>query len=122
MGSGRFLYPIPFTLVRLDTFLSVFTDRPHSNTIKNGDFIYENGGFRKRFPEWRLLKTQVYRFSVGGKNGAFQKCLRHNSLCKPRKYRWRYWYMRIEQNNVRAEPGQRSQKRIFGSLCGFSKR
>ena len=35
-------------------------------------FIYENGGFRKRFPEWRLLKTQVYRFSVDGKNGAFQ--------------------------------------------------
>ena len=33
-------------------------------------FIYENGGFRKRFPVWRLLKTQVYRFSVDGKNGA----------------------------------------------------
>ena len=46
-------------------------------------FIYENGGFRKRFPEWRLLKTQFYRFSVDGKNGAFQKRLRHNSLCKP---------------------------------------
>ena len=115
--------------------LSVFTERPHqgvykisyrrlgphSDMIKNGDFIYENGGFRKRFPEWRLLKTQVYRFSVGGKNGAFQKRLCHNSLCKPRQYRWRYWYMRIEQKNVRAEPGQWSQKRIFGSSCGRSK-
>ena len=40
-------------------------------------FIYENGGFRKRFSEWRLLKTQVYRFSVDGKNGAFRKRLRH---------------------------------------------
>ena len=63
-------------------------------------FIYENGGFRKRFPEWRLLKTQVYRFSVDGKNGAFQKRLRHNSLCKRRQHRWRYWSMRIEQKKT----------------------
>ena len=67
------------------------------------------------------LKQQVYRFSVGGKNGAFQKRLRHNSLCQPRQYRWRYWYMRIEQKNVRAEPGQWKQKRIFGSSRGRSK-
>ena len=72
-------------------------------------------------PEWRLLKKQVYRFSVGGKNGAFQKRLCHNSLCQPRQYRWRYWYMRIEQKNVRAEPGQWKQKRIFGSSRGRSK-
>ena len=44
-----------------------------SSTLKRSKmemFIYENGGFRKRFPVWRLLKTQVYRFSVDGKNGA----------------------------------------------------
>ena len=57
-----------------------------SSTLKRSKtemFIYENGGFRKRFPEWRLLKTQVYRISVDGKNGGFQKRLRHNSLCQP---------------------------------------
>ena len=63
-------------------------------------FIYENEGFRKRFPEWKLLKTQVYRLSVDGKNGAFQKRLRHNSLCKRRQHRWRYWSMRIEQKKT----------------------
>ena len=38
-------------------------------------FIYENGGFRKRFPEWRLLKTQVYRISVDGKTEVFKNAL-----------------------------------------------
>ena len=68
-------------------------------------FIDENGGFRKLFPEWKLLKTQVYRFSVpaDGKNGAFQKRLRHNSLSLAlleHAYR--------TEKNVWSEPGDKS--------------
>jgi len=36
-------------------------------------FFYENGGFQKRSPKWGRLKTEVYRFGVDSKNGAFRK-------------------------------------------------
>ena len=84
--SIKLLTKAPSTLLRFRLKTHTFFIRVYrSSTPKRSKtemFIYENGGFRKRFPEWRLLKTQVYRFSVDGKNGAFQKRLRHNSLCK----------------------------------------
>ena len=48
---------LPFRL-KTHTFLCVFTVFKRSKTEM---FIYENGGFRKRFQERRLLKTQVYQ-------------------------------------------------------------
>ena len=62
-------------------------------------FIYENGGFRKRFPEWRLLKTQIYRFSVD-----------HNSLFKTNSIASAIGACISNRKNVRAKP-----ERIFGS-------
>ena len=52
-------------------------------------YVCENGGFRKRSPEWRFLKTEVQRLCVDrrkrrfsvfvwtGENGDFRKRLRH---------------------------------------------
>ena len=38
-------------------------------------YVYENGGSRKRSPEWRFLKTEVQRTSVDGRKRRFSKTL-----------------------------------------------
>jgi len=40
---------------------------------KTETFIDKNDGFQKRSPKWGLMKTEVYRFGVDSKNGAFRK-------------------------------------------------
>jgi len=65
---------------------------PHLGNLKtllyfNG-YVYhphincdENGAFRKRFSNWRNLKTRAFHFRVDGKyleNGAFRKRLLHD--------------------------------------------
>ena len=40
-------------------------------------YVCENGGFRKRYLEWRILKTEVSVFVWTGENGGFRKRLCH---------------------------------------------
>ena len=96
--SGKMViagYPkAPSTLMRFrlktHTFLSVFAFPIPSTLTRSKTEVYvcENGGFRKRSLEWRILKTEVQRlvderkrrFSVfvwTGENGGFRKRFRH---------------------------------------------
>ena len=60
----------PSTLIRFRlktyTFVCVFADGKRIP-------YHENGGFRKRLPMWRLLKTDAFRINVDGRKRRKQR-------------------------------------------------
>ena len=69
------LYQAPSTRIRIfsktEIFFSVCPSRPHVN----GVFGHKYGGFWKRSPDCRFLKTEIYRIRVDGRKLRFSNTL-----------------------------------------------